>query len=114
MSTDENWVSLLQLSTLEQDEMKAVEKDGHRLVVFHLEDGSVYVTSNVCTHEFTLLSEGWFEGCEIECPLHAGRFDVRSGKALCSPLKDDLKTFPTKIDNGNVMILLSSDPKPSA
>ena len=85
MAENDNWVALLKLSTVEMDEVEAVEVNGLKLAVFHLEDGSVHVTRNVCTHEFALLSEGWFEGCEIECPLHAGRFDVRTGEALCSP-----------------------------
>lgn len=102
MANGDNWVALLNLSAVEMDEMEAVEINGHKLAVFHLEDGSVHVTRNVCTHEFALLSEGWFEGCEVECPLHAGRFDVRTGKALCSPLKEDLKTFAAKIEDGVV------------
>ena len=38
------------------------------------------------------LCDGFLTGHEIECPLHQGRFDVRDGRALCSPLRDNLAT----------------------
>jgi naphthalene 1,2-dioxygenase system ferredoxin subunit len=103
MVNHDNWVALLNRRDVEIDGMKAVEINGYRLVVFHLEDGSVHVTRNVCTHEFALLSEGWFEGCEIECPLHADRFDVRTGKALCSPLKENLRIYSARLEDGVIL-----------
>ena len=39
-------------------------------------------------------------GHEIECPLHQGRFDVRDGRALCSPLRENLATYPVRIEDG--------------
>lgn len=71
----------------------------------HLEEGSVHVTQNFCTHEFALLSEGWFEDCEIECPLHEGRFDVCTGKALCSPLKQNLRLYSARVRDGIIWLI---------
>jgi len=48
-------------------------------------DGEVYATANLCTHGNARLCDGFLEDGEIECPLHQGRFDVRTGKALCAP-----------------------------
>ena len=51
-----------------------------------------------CTHGNARLCDGFLMGHEIECPLHQGRFDVRDGRALCSPLR---KTWsPTPSDRG--------------
>ena len=66
---------------------------GQKIAIYHLEDGRVFATANVCTHEFALLSDGWLEGCEVECPLHSGRFDVTTGRALCEPLKRDKQRY---------------------
>jgi naphthalene 1,2-dioxygenase system ferredoxin subunit len=52
------------------------------------------------------LSDGFLEGNEIECPLHQGRFDVCTGKAMCAPLTEDIKTYPVKIQNMRVMLRL--------
>jgi naphthalene 1,2-dioxygenase system ferredoxin subunit len=59
--------------------------------------GEVFALHNWCTHADARLSEGCLAGHELECPLHAGRFDVRNGKALCDPLDTDLRTFPVRI-----------------
>ena len=45
-------------------------------------------------------------GHEIECPLHQGRFDVRDGRALCSPLRENLVTYPVRIEDGIVFVAL--------
>ncbi len=50
------------------------------------------------------LCDGWLEGFEIECPLHQGRFDIRTGKALCAPLVQDVRVYPLKIENGRVFV----------
>ena len=78
-----------------------------KLAIFRLEDGSVHVTDNVCTHEYALLTDGWLEGCEIECPLHAGRFDLRTGKGLCAPIERDLTVYPVEIRDGAIYAALS-------
>ena len=57
-------------------------------------DGEIFATDNICTHAYAKLSDGWIERGEIECPLHAGRFDIRTGKATAPPCADDLKTYP--------------------
>jgi 3-phenylpropionate/trans-cinnamate dioxygenase ferredoxin subunit len=61
-------------------------------------------TENVCTHEYALLSDGWLEDGCIECPLHAARFDVRTGKALCAPAETDIKVFEVKVENAELML----------
>ena len=84
----------------------AVETMGLQLAVYHLEGGDICVTDNVCTHAFALLTDGWLEGGLIECPLHAGQFDVRTGKGQGAPIEEDLRTFKTKVENGEILIEL--------
>ena len=58
----------------------------------------------MCTHATGLLADGWVEDGEIECPLHQARFDIRTGKALCEPATEDLRTYPVKVEGGDVLI----------
>jgi hypothetical protein len=39
-------------------------------------------------------------GTVIECPLHQGRFDVRSGEALNAPVCVNLNTCSVKVEGG--------------
>jgi naphthalene 1,2-dioxygenase system ferredoxin subunit len=64
----------------------------------------VFAMRNWCTHADARLSEGFLHGHELECPLHEGRFDVRSGKALCAPLDTDIRTFPVRIVGGDIQV----------
>lgn len=50
------------------------------------------------------MSDGFLEGREIECPLHQGRFDVCTGKALCAPLTQDIRTYAVRIENQRIWV----------
>jgi naphthalene 1,2-dioxygenase system ferredoxin subunit len=52
------------------------------------------------------MSNGFLEGREIECPLHQGRFDVCTGKALCAPLTENIRTYPVRIDQSRIWVKL--------
>ncbi|HWP26173.1 MAG TPA: non-heme iron oxygenase ferredoxin subunit [Xanthobacteraceae bacterium] len=67
-------------------------------------DGQIYAVSDTCTHEFALLSEGFLEGEEIECPLHQARFDVRTGRCLAGPAAADLMRFEVKVEGDDVYV----------
>jgi naphthalene 1,2-dioxygenase ferredoxin component len=77
--------------------------DGRRIGLF-LVDGEVHAIDDICTHGNALLSEGELEGHEIECPLHAGLFDVRNGRAMCSPLTRDVTVHEARIEAGTVFV----------
>ena len=71
--------------------------------------GKFYATQDECTHEFAYLSDGVVVDCVVECPFHQGRFDVRDGKALSAPVVVGLKTFPVKIENGNIYVQVTRE-----
>lgn len=66
--------------------------DGPPLAVFNV-DGSFYATSNVCTHNIAILTDGYFEGETVECPLHGGCFNVKTGEPTSFPCEKPLKTY---------------------
>jgi nitrite reductase/ring-hydroxylating ferredoxin subunit len=104
MSEAANWVRVAAAADIPPGEMLAVEAGGQQVALFHLEDGTWHATSNVCTHAFALLTDGWLDGTTIECPLHAGRFDVCSGKATGAPAEEDLAVYPVRIEGEAVML----------
>ena len=71
-------------------------------------DGSFYAVSDTCTHGEWSLSEGYLTGAEIECPLHMGKFCVRTGKVIQNPPTDPLKVYPVKVEGDDVLIDLDS------
>jgi nitrite reductase/ring-hydroxylating ferredoxin subunit len=101
-----NWVRVAAVKQVAKGDMIAAEARGRKIAVFHLEDDSWHAIENVCTHAYALLTDGWLDGDVIECPLHAGRFDVRTGKGLCAPIDEDVATFPVGIAGDDVLIRL--------
>lgn len=67
-------------------------------------DGVVYAIDDTCTHQDASLSEGWLEGCFVECPLHAASFDLRTGEPTCLPAKRPVKTHPVVVEDGVVYV----------
>ncbi|CAH1651491.1 Naphthalene 1,2-dioxygenase/salicylate 5-hydroxylase systems, ferredoxin component [Chelatococcus asaccharovorans] len=106
MSNVMTWVRVATTAAVPLGEMLGVSVNGFKLAIYHLDDDSFRATQNVCTHEFALLSDGWLEGSEVECPLHAGRFDVRTGRALCEPLKRDIAVFAVEVRDGEIFVAL--------
>jgi naphthalene 1,2-dioxygenase ferredoxin component len=96
MAAGERWVRVASVTTLAEGDMVGV-KVGDKLIALYNVAGRIYATDNVCTHAFAVLSDGWLDGREIECPLHAGRFDVTTGKGLGPPIPSDIKTYKTRI-----------------
>jgi nitrite reductase/ring-hydroxylating ferredoxin subunit len=70
-------------------------------------EGRIYATHNICTHAQALLSDGWLDGDVIECPLHGGRFDVKTGKGLGAPITCDLKILPVRIEGDTIQVNVS-------
>jgi naphthalene 1,2-dioxygenase ferredoxin component len=87
-------------------DMPAACSLGQHEIAVYLVDGAYYATSNICTHASALLTDGLMDGCEIECPLHNARFDVRTGKVLSSPAEIDLETFTTRVVGGQIEVFI--------
>ena len=98
-----NWTTVMPLDAVPDGEPIEVEVDGRQIALYRVE-GDVYATDAICTHAHARLAEGFLEGHEIECPLHQGRFDVRTGKALCPPLTEDVCIYSVRVQDGEVLI----------
>ena len=67
-------------------------------------DGEFYAISDICTHEEFSLSCGVIEGCEIECPMHRGVFNIKTGEAEVYPAEDPVPTYPCRVVDGEVQV----------
>jgi len=67
-------------------------------------DRSFYATDDGCTHELSSLADGLVNGATSECPLHGGKFDIKTGRAIAPPCTVDLQTYPVKRDSTQVLV----------
>lgn len=98
-------ISVCPLEDLPPGEAVRVEADVP-LAVFNV-DGELYAIDDTCTHQDASLADGWLEGCEVECPLHASRFDLRTGRVDAPPAKKPVRTHEVTVEGGQVYLALS-------
>ncbi|MEU0743484.1 bifunctional 3-phenylpropionate/cinnamic acid dioxygenase ferredoxin subunit [Streptomyces sp. NPDC006134] len=79
------------------------------VAVFRTDDGELYAIDDTCTHQDASLSEGWLEGCLVECPLHAASFDLRTGRPTCLPARRPVRTHRVTVDDGVIHVHLTAE-----
>ncbi len=80
------------------------------IAVFHTDDGEVYAVDDTCTYQDASLADGRLEGGQMECPLHASRFDLRTGRVDGPPAKLPLRTHRVIVEDGTVYVVPSPEP----
>ncbi len=80
-----------------------IKVDGEEILLCNV-DGAFYAVEDVCTHDGGPLDQGRLDGCEVECPRHGARFDVRTGAVTALPAVLPLRTFPTRLDGDEVVV----------
>lgn len=97
------WVEVPGAAALGEDEVVGADLGGKKVAVAR-SGGRLYAFDNVCTHQYALLSEGFVEDGAIECPLHQGKFDCATGKALCAPVTQPIAVYAVREDGGRVLV----------
>jgi 3-phenylpropionate/trans-cinnamate dioxygenase ferredoxin subunit len=98
-----SWRLACRTDEVGEEDVLPFEHNGRQYAIYHTASG-FYATDGLCTHEEETLADGVVIGEIIECPRHQGRFDIRSGKAKGAPVCVDLRTYPTRVDEGLVYI----------
>ena len=98
-----NWHRVGAADEITEDAPGSLKVGEDQIGVFRV-DGAYYAIEDICPHAFALLSQGFVEGEEVECPLHEAVFHIPTGKCLREPADRDLKTYETKVEDGAVYI----------
>jgi nitrite reductase/ring-hydroxylating ferredoxin subunit len=97
------WVDVAAFSALDADFPVSAQAGAHKLGLY-LHGGEARALEDVCPHAYALLSQGFVEDGVVECPLHAARFDIASGKCLNEIGQRDLRSFPVRVVAGRVEV----------
>ena len=100
----EDFAKVASLTELPVGGRKLVEIDGVRIAIFNL-DGELHAIEDVCTHDGGPLVEGEvMNACQVQCPRHGARFDIRTGAALSMPAFEATNTYAVEIDGDDVFV----------
>ena len=85
-----DWTFVCNTSDVDFEDQYRFDHNDRTYCIYHLEDG-FYATDGLCTHEDIHLVDGLIDGEEIECPMHLGVFNIKTGKVVLDPPCEDLK-----------------------
>jgi 3-phenylpropionate/trans-cinnamate dioxygenase ferredoxin component len=107
MSNDlDNWIFVSETDSIDVEDIVRFDHLDNTYCIYRLEDG-FYATDGICTHESVHLEEGLVMDGEIECPMHQGIFNIKTGEAVSPPACENLKTHPVKVEDNKIYIKIS-------
>ncbi len=99
------FVKVASASEITPGEMTIVELGDSEIAVANL-DGTFVAFQNDCPHRGGPLGEGILEGDVVECPFHAGQFNIRTGEVVAPPPEEAIKTYAVEVDGDDVKVAL--------
>jgi nitrite reductase/ring-hydroxylating ferredoxin subunit len=99
----EPWTTVGTRDEVEPDQPLAASVGDTRVGVYEV-DGQLHAVEDVCPHAQAMLTQGFTDGCEVECPLHNAVFDVTTGRHLRGEPCRDLKTYTVRLVGPDIQI----------
>jgi nitrite reductase/ring-hydroxylating ferredoxin subunit len=99
----DGFVAVGQAADVPEGEVRGFRLGGLPIAVYNI-DGSFYATEDRCTHGLASLSEGMVDGELIECPLHFGAFNIKTGAAAAPPCSIAIRTFQVREEDGQLLV----------
>lgn len=67
-------------------------------------DDGIYCLEDVCTHDGQPMTDGDFDGCELTCPRHGAKFNVKSGTATKMPATEPVRVFDVEVRDDAIYV----------
>ncbi len=99
------WQDLMAVTELEKGDVTPAKLGSREFAIYDTVDG-IRVSLARCTHGAANLCDGYFDGKFIECPLHQGLFDARSGEAKAAPARKSLFMIENRIIDGMIQVYI--------
>lgn len=97
------FVKVASVSEISPGEMTIVELDGQEIAIANV-DGEFFAFQNECTHRGGPLGEGLLMGEVVECPFHAGQFNVKTGEVVSAPPSEPISTYAVQVEGDDVKV----------
>ena len=112
MTESPRWFKVCRIEELKPGQARSISILARPCAVFNV-DGQLFGMDAGCGHMKANLAAGRLYGDIIECAMHRWEYNVIKGECLTIP-GDSLKTYPTKIEDGQIWIGLGWPPAGSA
>lgn len=98
-----DWIKVASVDEVPEGGIVQVEVDGEPVALANTGD-ELLATSDICSHDFVMLHDGFLEDEEIECPQHGSKFNMRTGAVLNLPATQPIPTYEVKVDGQDVYV----------
>jgi len=99
-----SWVEACAAGAIDEEDVIRFDHGGQTFAIYRSADDEYFATDGLCTHEQVHLADGLVMDDIIECPMHNGRFNYKTGEARGAPVCVNLKTYPVKVEGGKVFV----------
>ena len=103
--SDSNKFKVGVVSDFPEGQAVALGADGVPLVVCNY-NGKLYAVENRCSHDDEELGCGELDGCQIVCPRHGAKFDVRDGTVTEEPAIYPIDCYDVTVRGKSVYVEL--------
>jgi toluene monooxygenase system ferredoxin subunit len=99
------WRAAIEFNEIWEGELVALQVDGTDVLLVNI-DGEVRAYRDRCPHAGTPLNQGLLEGNVLTCLTHLWQFDVANGGIGVNPKNCRLASYPVKVEDGKVLVLI--------
>lgn len=103
MAMNATYQTVAKRSDIRPGELMYVEVGDEFVCLINL-DGEIHAINDTCTHEDASLSDGTIVGDDIECPMHGGSFDIRTGEPTNFPVVVAIEKYGVRIDGDDIQV----------
>lgn len=97
------WQDASAADAVAEGETLGIALAGIPVALFRL-DGEVFALHDLCSHGQARLSDGFVEDGCVECPLHQGLVDIRTGAPRSEPITAAVRSYPARIRNCRIEV----------
>jgi nitrite reductase (NADH) small subunit len=96
------YVRAAELGALPPGSSSTVRVGRYEVALFNVR-GEIFALENCCPHQGGPIADGFVEGCEVTCPWHAWRFDLRTGRLTLGHFAA-IPRFGVRVDRGGIYV----------
>ena len=104
-----NMKTKIKKSDIKPGEAKSYQLGDEKIVVCNV-GGEYFAISDICSHddgELVSNESVLIDVCQLECPRHGARFDVKTGEAKKMPAVAPIKTYNVKVLDDKLEVEIS-------
>lgn len=93
---------------IEAGDVISIQTTAGPIALFRTDSGC-FATQEQCSHGAWSLADSIVDGDVVECPLHGGKFCLKTGSVKAFPPTIPLKTYPVIVQDGEVWVNVKQD-----